>query len=145
MGADCILKLIVWSGKVLSSYWLSPSNKFKPAMYTPLTLYIICNIECCFVIWILISLVLCFFGLHCVDTRKVCMLFLVLEECTTLYLEKIICLFFFWLSLAVQGLMGCLMLAISVFRLCIGLIMPCFKIRILLWVNCFYVISWHVN
>jgi Gpi18-like mannosyltransferase len=34
-------------------------------MYTPLTLYIICNIECCFVIWILISLVLCFFGLHC--------------------------------------------------------------------------------
>lgn len=60
------------------------------------------------------------------------MLFLVLEECTTLYLEEIIWLFFFWLSLVWQGLMGCLMLAMSVFRLCIGLIMPSFKIRILL-------------
>ncbi|KAI5387165.1 hypothetical protein KIW84_073352 [Lathyrus oleraceus] len=60
------------------------------------------------------------------------MLFLVSEDCTTFYLEKIICLFFFLLSLVVQGLMGCSMPAISVFRLCTELIMHCFKTRMLL-------------
>lgn len=60
-----------------------------------------------------------------------------LEECSTCYLVLVMLLFSCLLCLAFRGPMGCLMLAISCFKQCIGFMKPSLWGRKLALVSCF--------